>query len=80
MEKYEQILKDNNQTHLQKYIDMCDKKQKEVLIKEIESIDFKQLNSLYEISKKPVKIEKGIIIKHIECTYKYRFDEYRYNK
>ena len=80
MEKYEQILKDNNQTHLQKYIDMCDKKQKEVLIKEIESIDFKQLNSLYEISKKPVKIEKGIIIEHIACTDKYRIDEYRYNQ
>ena len=80
MEKYEQLLKDNNQTHLQKYINMCNKTQKQQIIKEIESIDFKQLNSLYKISKKPVKIEKGIIIEHISCTDKYRIDEERYNQ
>ena len=80
MEKYEQLLKDNNQTHLQKYISMCNKTQKQQLIKEIENIDFKQLNSLYKISKKPVKIEKGIIIEHISCTDKYRIDEERYNQ
>ena len=80
MEKYEQLLKDNNQTHLQKYISMCNKTQKQQLIKEIENIDFKQLNNLYKISKKPVKIEKGIIIEHISCTDKYRIDEDRYNQ
>ena len=80
MEKYEQLLKDNNQTHLQKYISMCNKTQKQQLIKEIENIDFKQLNNLYKISKKPVKIEKGIIIEHISCTDKYRIDEERYNQ
>ena len=80
MEKYEQLLKDNNQTHLQKYISMCNKTQKQQLIKEIENIDFKQLNNLYKISKKPVKIEKGIIIEHISCTDKYRIDKERYNQ
>lgn len=80
MERYEQLLKDNNQTHLQKYISMCNKTQKQQLIKEIENIDFKQLNNLYKISKKPVKIEKGIIIEHISCTDKYRIDEGRYNQ
>ena len=59
---------------------MCNKTQKQQIIKEIESIDFKQLNSLYKISKKPVKIEKGIIIEHISCTDKYRIDEERYNQ
>ena len=59
---------------------MCNKTQKQQLIKEIENIDFKQLNNLYKISKKPVKIEKGIIIEHISCTDKYRIDEERYNQ
>lgn len=80
MEKYKQILKDNNQTHLQKYIDMCNEEERKNLIKEIESIDFDKLNKLYKISKRPIKIEKGLIIEHISFKDKYKLSEDKYNE
>lgn len=80
MEKYKQILKDNNQTHLQKYIDMCNEEERKNLIKEIESIDFDKLNKLYKISKRPIKIEKGLIIEHIAFKDKYKLSEDKYNE
>lgn len=80
MEKYKQILKDNNQTHLQKYIDMCNEEERKNLIKEIESIDFDKLNKLYKISKRPIKIEKGLIIEHITFKDKYKLSEDKYNE
>ena len=75
MEKYKQILKDNNQTHLQKYIEMCNENQRKQLIKEIENIDFDKLNKLYKMSKRPIKIEKGLIIEHVSFKDKYRLTE-----
>ena len=80
MEKYKQILKDNNQTHLQKYIDMCNEEERKNLIKEIENIDFDKLNKLYKISKRPIKIEKGLIIEHISFKDKYKLSEDKYNE
>ena len=80
MEKYKQILKDNNQTHLQKYIDMCNEEERKNLIKEIESIDFDNLKKLYKISKRPIKIEKGLIIEHISFKDKYKLSEDKYNE
>jgi UDP-N-acetylglucosamine pyrophosphorylase len=80
LEKYKQILKDNNQTHLQKYIDMCNEEERKNLIKEIESIDFDKLNKLYKISKRPIKIEKGLIIEHIAFKDKYKLSEDKYNE
>jgi len=80
LEKYKQILKDNNQTHLQKYIDMCNEEERKNLIKEIESIDFDKLNKLYKISKRPIKIEKGLIIEHISFKDKYKLSEDKYNE
>ena len=80
MKKYEQLLKENNQTHLQKYIDMCNETERKQLIKEIENIDFVKLNKLYKISKKPIKIEKGLIIEHISFKDKYKLSEDKYNE
>ena len=76
MKNFENILKQNNQQHLLKYIDMADNNQKENLIKEIENIDFEQLNELYNISKRDKdKIIESCIIEHTSFVDKYKGDK-----
>lgn len=75
MQKYKQLLIANNQTHLFKYLDMCDDKQRRTLIREIDKIDFKKLDRLYKISTKSTNITKGIIIGHTNFTDKYKMPE-----
>lgn len=76
MKNFENILKQNNQQHLLKYIEMADNNQKENLIKEIENIDFEQLNELYNISKRNRdKIIESCIIEHTSFVDKYKGDK-----
>lgn len=76
MKNFENILKQNNQQHLLKYIEMADNNQKENLIKEIENIDFEQLNELYNISKRDKdKIIESCIIEHTSFVDKYKGDK-----
>ena len=76
MKNFENILKQNNQQHLLKYIEMADNNQKENLIKEIENIDFEQLNELYNISRRNKdKIIESCIIEHTSFVDKYKGDK-----
>ncbi len=76
MKNFENILKQNNQQHLLKYIEMADNNQKEKLINEIENIDFEQLNELYNISKRDKdKIIESCIIEHTSFVDKYKGDK-----
>ena len=52
MEDIRNLLIRNNQEHILKILELCNDSQKENLIKQIRSIDFKQVSSLYSISKK----------------------------
>ena len=71
MKTYKEIIAENNQEHLLKYIEMADAKQKENLINQIESLDFDKLKKLYQISteSKPISTSK---IEHIHYTDKYK--------
>ncbi len=78
MENYELLLKKYNQEHLLKYIEMTDKK--EELIKQIEKINFEQLQDLYSVSKRDnEKAIKGIIIEHVPFVDKYKLDAEKSN-
>ena len=80
MIKYENILKENNQEHLLKYIEMAKPEQKEKLISEISKINFKQIDELYKISKKDnEKAIESYIIEHIKFVDKYKISEEVYN-
>ena len=79
MKNYEEILKANNQEHILKYIEMANEEQKEKMIEEIESIDFKQLKDLYkESQKKNFGIEKNI--EHIDYTDKSKLSKEKYDE
>ena len=70
------ILKENNQEHLLKYIDMVNEEQRKNLIEEIGKIDFEQLNALYNISSRDnEKAIESIIIEHTKFLDKYKMDE-----
>ena len=75
MANYIDILKQNNQEHLLNYLTMADEPQKKELIKEIESINFKELKKLYNISTKDK--EKAIgsqLIEHVKFVDKYKMN------
>ena len=76
MKDYKKILKENNQEHLLKYIDMVNEEQRKNLIEEIGKIDFEQLNALYNISSRDnEKAIESIIIEHTKFLDKYKMDE-----
>ena len=80
---YEKILIDNNQKHIFDYIKMADDEQKQNLIKEINQIDFNQLNRLYEVSKKLNEKDKAIcsyIIEHTSFTDKYKMPKEKFER
>ena len=80
MEKYVNILETNNQQHLLKYIEKANGSQKENLIKEIESLDFEQLQRLYETSNRDnEKAISSCIIEHTRFTDKYRIGDEKFN-
>ena len=81
MANYIDILKQNNQEHLLNYLTMADEPQKKELIKEIESINFKELKKLYNISTKDK--EKAIgsqLIEHVKFVDKYKMNEEDFKK
>ena len=51
MSEIENLLIKNKQEHILKVLNLCNENQKQVLEKQLESIDFNQVNNLYEISK-----------------------------
>ena len=81
MQKYEEILKNNNQEHIFKYLDMANDEQKQQIINQIENIDFEQLNQLYDITleSKGGKL-KSCIIEHTDFVDKYNIKQDYYQK
>ena len=70
------ILKKYNQEHLLNYLNKVEDEKKEDILKQIEKIDFEQLESLYKISKrKNNKAIEGVIIEHIPFVDKYKMEE-----
>lgn len=76
MKNFDEMLKENKQEHLLKYIERANTKQQENLINEIENIDFEQLNDLYNISKRNKdKVIESCIIEHTSFVDKYKGDK-----
>ena len=81
MANYMNILKENNQEHLLKYLEMADENQKVELIKEIENINFDELKELYKISKRDKDKAIGSqLIEHVKFVDEYKMNEDDFNK
>lgn len=81
MENYVELLTKNKQDHLIKYIEMANENDKKKIIGQVEKIDFKQINKLYEISKKDNnKIIKSYIIEHTKFTDKYKMTKDKFQE
>lgn len=81
MANYMNILKENNQEHLLKYLEMADENQKVELIKEIENINFDELKELYKISKRDKDKAIGSqLIEHVKFVDEYKMNEEDFNK
>ncbi len=76
MENYKEKLEKYKQTHLLKYLEMCNNNQQSQLIDEIENLDFETLNRLYEISNRNNdKAISSCIIEHTKFSDKYKMSE-----
>lgn len=79
MKTYKELLTENHQEHLLKYIDNANEEQRKNLINQIENLDFNGINSLYKISTDENTIAKSKI-EHINYTDKYKLskDKFEY--
>lgn len=79
MKTYKELLTENHQEHLLKYIDNANEEQRKNLINQIENLDFNRINSLYKISTDENTIAKSKI-EHINYTDKYKLskDKFKY--
>lgn len=79
MKTYKELLTENHQEHLLKYIDNANEEQRKNLIKQIENLDFNRINSLYKISTDENTIAESKI-EHINYTDKYKLskDKFKY--
>ena len=79
MKTYKELLTENHQEHLLKYIDNANEEQRKNLINQIENLDFNRINSLYKISTDENTIAKSKI-EHINYTDKYKLskDKFEY--
>jgi UDP-N-acetylglucosamine pyrophosphorylase len=73
MDEVNKILKENNQEHLLRYINLANDDQKKTLIDEIKGIDFTNLKRLYNTSKMNNEEKlRGEKIEHISYVDKYK--------
>ena len=79
MKTYKELLTENHQEHLLKYIDNANEEQRKNLINQIENLDFNRINSLYKISTDENTIAESKI-EHINYTDKYKLskDKFEY--
>ena len=79
MKTYKELLTENHQEHLLKYIDNANEEQRKNLINQIENLDFNRINSLYKISTDENTIAESKI-EHINYTDKYKLskDKFKY--
>lgn len=74
-----EILKENKQASILKFLEKLDDSKKEKLVKQILNLNFKQLSELYEETKiKPEILEKKI--EHIEYVDEYKLSEEKRNE
>ncbi len=83
---YEELLKDNKQEHLLeyiKYLDEKDKTKKDTLIKQIENINYKQIEKLYGTTLEmmnPEKVLKTAMVEHLPFTNRAKLTTKEYKK
>ena len=78
---YIDLLKENNQEHLLKYLEMANEEQKQELINEIMDLDFKHIKELYSLSSRDnEKAIESCIIEHTKFVDKYKISEEEFNK
>ena len=79
MKSYRELLIENNQEHILKYIDMATEEQRNKMIEQIENIDFDQLKKLYEESKR-TDFSTNSKIEHMKYTDKSKLSNEEYEK
>ena len=78
---YIDVLKENNQEHLLKYLEMANEEQKQELINEIMDLDFKHIKELYSLSSRDnEKAIESCIIEHTKFVDKYKISEEEFNR
>lgn len=78
---YIDVLKENNQEHLLKYLEMANEEQKQELINEIMDLDFKHIKELYSLSSRDnEKAIESCIIEHTKFVDKYKMSEDEFNR
>ena len=78
---YIDLLKENNQEHLLKYLEMANEEQKQELINEIMDLDFKHIKELYSLSSRDnEKAIESCIIEHTKFVDKYKISEEEFNR
>ena len=78
---YIDVLKENNQEHLLKYLEMANEEQKQELINEIMDLDFKHIKELYSLSSRDnEKAIESCIIEHTKFVDKYKMSEEEFNR
>ena len=78
---YIDLLKENNQEHLLKYLEMANEEQKQELINEIMDLDFKHIKELYSLSSRDnEKAIESCIIEHTKFVDKYKMSEEEFNR
>ena len=81
MKDYKELLKEYNQEHLLKFIELADEEKRKELINQIENIDFQKMAELYKISQRNKdKAIESYIIEHTKFTDKYKIKEERYKE
>lgn len=79
MKNYKEILKENNQEHILKYLEIVDENKKNELINQIYNIDFEQLGRLYKESLKK-DFTSNCKIEHSSYVDKSKLSEEKYNE
>ena len=79
MKTYLEILKENHQEHLLKYIENANENQRKKLINQIENLDFKKINDLYKISTCKNEISSSKI-EHVKYTDKYKLNKSEFDR
>lgn len=79
MKNYKDVLRQNNQEHLLKYIEKANDEQREKLISQINELNFDLINKLYKmtINSKPISSKE---IGHLKYVDESKLEEQEYNK
>ncbi|MBR2708684.1 MAG: UTP--glucose-1-phosphate uridylyltransferase [Bacilli bacterium] len=79
MKNYKELLEENNQTQISKYIEKANEMQKQNLINQIQELNFEELKKLYKISK-TTDFNKDIEIEHLKYVDKSKLAKEEFEK